>query len=410
MSMLNKNKVLAVTLLSAMTLSVSSETVTIDPSDKHQNVSFGADIKLTLNNVYEGDPDAVIEKFVDMGMDMIRVPIYTTRTINDDFYEKVYSVSDIAEDNGLQIFASVANGDGDENNNLHHADKFSSALICSSCTYNLYSLNLTAYAKYLDDYLDNMDINDAHVDVLGPYNEDSADDSDYAKIWDQMVRNDFSRIGVETYALLAAAPKIDDVGDRLDIVGAHFYDDSEIDVEQLDDEWATLVAKADTLPTWFTESTRYSQGSTDMEAARLGIEHFIPAIRGGVERVIIYQAANRLVWYNGGTRAYRFSATKNFITNASGQVVTSTSDNSDIKTVSFVNKDNLSINLTNSSDSDKTVTISLINDYKTNGLITRTVWQEGSEGASNSYTLNNNENWNVSVPAGSYVHLDVPVQ
>ncbi|WP_017446727.1 hypothetical protein [Gayadomonas joobiniege] len=396
---------LATTGLSSQ--AVYASTITIDPADKNQSVAFGADIKLTLKGVDDGNTSAVMDRFVEMGMDLVRVPIYTTRDISDPFYERVYRVSDIAEDKGLKIFASVANGDGDQNNNLHHADKFASSFFCN-CSYNLYNLNLTKYAAYLDDYLDNMQINDATVDILGPYNEDDADDSDYNKIWNQMVRNDFQRIGVETYALQAGINKVADVEDRLDIIGAHFYDDANFSYAQKDSKWNELVT-ATNHPTWFTESTRYALGSTDLESARLGLEHFIPAIRGGAERVIIYQTANRLVWYNGGTRAYRFSTAKHFMTNADGQVAGSTSDDTDLTTVSFVNNGVLSVNITNKNSTDKTVTIQLQNGYKASGTVTRTIWTATDEGTANTYHLGNNASWNVTVPAGSYVHLDVPL-
>lgn len=396
------------TCLSGLLIGLANaSTISINPANKNQAVTFGADIKLTLKGVDDGNTSGVLDRFVEMGMDMVRVPIYTTRDISDPFYDRVYRVADLAEDKGLKIFASVANGDGDQNNNLHHADKFKTSLFCN-CTYNIYNLNLTAYAQYLDDYLDNMDINDASVDILGPYNEDDADNSDYSKIWSQMVRSDFQKIGVETYALQAGINKVDDVENQLDIVGAHFYDDTNFSYTQKSTKWNEL-ANTSSHPTWFTESTRYALGSTDLESARLGLEHFIPAIRGGAEKVIIYQAANRLVWYNGGTRAYRFSTAKHFISNANGQMVDSSSDDNELTTVSFVDNGNLSTNITNSGNSSKTVTISLQNGYKTAGLVSRTIWTDTAEGVANTYTLNNNASWNITVPAGSYVHLDIPL-
>ena len=382
-------------------------TITIDPAELNQSVKFGADIKLTLKGVDDGNTEQIMDRFVELGMDMVRVPIYTTRAMTDPFHERVYRVSDIAENKGLKLFASVANGDGDQNNNLHHKDKFASFLKCN-CPNNIYNLNLTAYSNYLDEYLDNMEFNDAKVDILGPYNEDSAKNSDYRKIWDQMERSDFQRVGVETWALDAGINTTPNVIDQLDIIGAHFYDDSAIPVAQYDEKWSDLVVAAGDKPAWFTESTRYQvSGASAMEQARSGLEHFIPAIRNGVERVIIYQTANRIVWYNGGKRTYRFSSLKHFIQNAKGPSVTSETDDLDIKTVSFANEDNLSVHVTNSSSENKTVTLSLINDFGANGTVTRTVWEEGVEGVSNKYILGGNSRWDVTIPANSYVHFDV---
>lgn len=384
--------------------------ISVSPGNTKQSVKFAADVKLTLKGVAEGNTEQVLNRFIELGMDMIRVPIYMTRDIDDPFYDKLYTVADLAEDKGMTIFASVANGDGDENNNLHHADKFDSSFICN-CDYNIYSLNLTKYSAYLDDYLDNMEANDAKVDILGPYNEDAADNSDYSKIWNQMTRSDFQRIGVETWALDVAPTTYADVADQIDIAGAHFYDDDQFDRSTHESYWENFTNATGTTPAWFTESTRLSVGgNTTMQNVVAGLEHIIPSIRAGVERVVVYQTANRLVWYNGGKVSYKFSAFKQFLTNATGNVVDSSADTSDIRTVSFVDGDTLSVNITNPTSSSMSVQISLQDSYKTNGLITRTVWEDGSEGTANSYTLSNNASWTVTVPAESYVHLDVPVR
>ena len=402
-------KKMLVTLSGVIGFSTLSEatTITIDPSELNQTVKFGADVKLTLKRVDDGNTEKVMDRFTELGMDMLRVPIYTTREMSDSFYDRVYRVSDIAENKGLKIFASVANGDGDQNNNLHHAEKFGSFLKCN-CPYNVYNLNISAYSSYLDEYLMNMELNDAKVDVLGPYNEDNAANSDYSKIWGQMTNRDFQRIGVETWALQAGINKTPEVSDQLDIIGAHFYDDSAIPVAQHDEKWAEFVSAAGEKPAWFTESTRYEvSGASAMAQARMGIEHFIPAIRGGVERVIVYQTANRIVWYNGGVRPYRFSSLKHFIQNAKGPSVASETDDLDIKTVSFASEDNLSVHVTNSSSENKTVTLNLTSDFGANGTVTRTVWEEGVEGVANKYVLGGNSRWNVMIPANSYVHFDI---
>lgn len=399
----------AMALMPALAHAADAE-ITVDPNNVQQSVKFAADIKLTLKGVADGNTSLVLDRFIELGMDMLRVPIYMTRDINDIFYDKVYDVADQAEDKGMTIFASVANGDGDLNNNLHHADKFDSSFFCN-CAYNVYNLNLTKYAAYLDDYVENMALNDAKVNILGPYNEDTADNSDYRKIWDQMTNSDFLRIGVESWALDVAPTTYADVSNRIDIAGAHFYDDGQFARSTHDSLWSNFTSATGTAPGWFTESTRLSVGgNTTMQNVVAGLEHIIPAIRGGVERVVVYQTANRLVWYNGGTVAYKFSAFKQFINNSTGNVVASSADTADIRTVSFKNGNNVSINITNPSSVSKSVNVILDSNYKTDGLVTRTVWETGSEGVANSYTLNNNAQWTVTVPAESYVHLDVPVK
>lgn len=397
----------------ALTMPALAQSLVVSPIDQKQSVAFGADIKLTLQSVDDGNTTGVLDRFVEMGFDMVRVPIFAMRTLEnpyDTYYDRVWRVSDLAEDRGMKIFASVANGDG-EGTETHNAGKFDASLTCN-CAYNVYDLNLTAYAAYLDTFIDYMRVNDAAVTYLGPYNEDPADNSDYRKIWNQMVETAFTRVGVESWALSTGVATAPDVRDQLDVVGAHFYDDDVIADDLEAAEWAALVSAADGRPAWFTESSRYRKGSgqTTLQGLIDGLNHFIPAINGGVDRVIVYQAANRLVWYNGGYVANKGRGTGHFINNSSGYVVPSSlSGTTSMRTVSFLDGDTLDVHITNIDLTDQTVTISFEDGFAANGLVTRTEWTSAGEGLTSAVSVDNEHALSVSVSGESYVHLSIPL-
>ncbi|MDC2888787.1 hypothetical protein [Psychrosphaera algicola] len=48
----------------------------IFPEQQKQQVKFGADIKLTIKNVAEGNTSKVMDRFIEMGMDMVRLPFF----------------------------------------------------------------------------------------------------------------------------------------------------------------------------------------------------------------------------------------------------------------------------------------------------------------------------------------------
>jgi len=381
----------------------------IYPKQQKQQVKFGADIKLTLKRVEEGNTEKIFDRFIEMGMDMVRMPFYPTRDISDEFYDKVYRVADIAEDKGLIIFASVANGDGDLNNNLHGAHKFSDSLICNSCDDNLYNLNLTAYAAYMDDFIANMALHDAKIDFFAPFNEDRGLVTDYQKIWQQMSENDFQRLGPELWGLGNSVKDTPKLLDLIDVVGAHFYDDETIAIEEQDDKWASLKTAASGKEVWFTEATRFETSNSEITNLRSGLEHIIPAIRGGVDRVVFYQAANRFVWYNGGMRAYRFSGVKQFTTHASGHVVDSNSDDLAVKTVSFIDEDTLTVNITNGDSSAKVATINLQDNYLAFGSGDQALWTEAVEAEFSAINFDSISCWTMTIPANAYLQLSVPV-
>lgn len=384
--------------------------IEIFPEQKKQQVKFGADIKLTIKNVADGNTSKVMDRFIEMGMDMVRLPFFPIRDVTDPFYDKVFKVADIAEDKGLILFASVANGDGDANNWLHGAHKFSDKLICqSNCPKTFYNINLTAYAEYMDAFLDQMALHDAKVTFLGPFNEDRGAVSDYQQIWQQMHNNDFKRIGPELWGLgnsIIDTPKLLDL---VDVVGSHFYDDSANKVDIHDSQWAALTEAANGKEVWFTEATRFEASNNDMTNLRTGLEHIFPSIRGGAERVIFYQAANRFVWYNGGTRAYRFSGVKQFTANAIGNVVDSTSDDSAVKTVSFYDAGVLKVNITNGHLTPQITMINLKGNYAALGNGSQVLWTSEVEAGLSEIAFDDSPCWTLTVPANSYLQLSVPV-
>ncbi len=345
-------------------------------------------------------------------MDLVRMPIFGTRAIDDPYNQIIWDTAITAQEKGLLIFPSIANGDG-VMNNLHNAAKFGSFLKCA-CPFNVYSLNYDAYSVFIDDYIDALRANGVSIDYLGPFNEDPAAASDYRKLWEKMTESEFSRVGVETWALKTGVTTAANVSEHLDIAGSHFYDDDKIAEAEHTATWENFVsvASAANKPAWFTESTRFSIGETEMEKTVNGINQIFPAIRGGVERVIIYQAANRLVWYNGTGRNFRFRPLKQFITSSlDKKVAASTSNLNEIKVLAFVNEESnlLSINLTNKSAEDKSIRVQLKNSYKGDGTTTRTIFTNEQQGAVNTYPMNGGA-WRVLVPAYSYVHLDTPIK
>lgn len=390
-----------------------SQKVTINPATSYQEVTFGGDAKLTITAYADGNTNTVSDKlFGEMNLRILRVPIYALRSIDHAVYGDVITVikSAQAENSNVKIFASIANGDA-LGNDKHGADKFPSSWR-GCCSANVYSLNLTQYAAYLDSFMSKMSSNGITIDYLGPWNEDSADDSDHRKVFDQMNNlGSTKKVGLERFALQTSINDVNDVEDRTDIIGSHFYDDGldhpGIAENSWNSKWAELVSKSAD-PVWYTESTRYST-SDNIGNLVAGIENIIPAIRGGAEAVIFYQACNRIVYANGGTPPIKFSGFKNIVNNAWGKVMNSWTNQSALKVMTFGNNNIINTHIINASNSNKTVQIQLNNGYKANGLVTRNIWTSSNTGKTNTYTLTNQSTWNVTVNANSYCHLNIPL-
>lgn len=382
-----------------------SQTITINPADTNQSVVFGGDNKLTIKAWAEGNTNNVSRKlFQDMNLQILRVPIFALQDITDPIYDNVITVINSVKSYNpdVKIFASIANGDG-YGVNHHGAAKFPSGWT-GCCSYNVYSLNLTTYAKYLDKFMQRMIDAGITVDYLGIYNEDPGDDSDYLKVINQMTKlGTTEMVGLERWALESSVANVDDIEDRVSIVGSHFYDDATIDESNWDSTWASLVTKSED-PVWYTESTRYSTGD-NVELLIAGLDNIFAPIRGGVEAVIFYQVCKRFVYANGSILPTKYSGFKNIVNNSDGKVVTSHSNDSSIKIVAFGHETNLDIHILNNNSTNNTVALQLLSNYLGNGAVTRKVWTSTDTGTESTYYITNKPSWNISVPANSYSHL-----
>lgn len=396
-------------LLFLVAPSVTSQTITVNPGTSYQAVTFGGDAKLTIKNYADGNTSTVSDKLFDeMNLRILRVPIFALQPISDPIYDDVIEVinSVKAVNSNVKIFASIANGDG-YGTDYHGEHKFPASWR-GCCSYNVYSLNLTTYATYLDSFMTKMNNAGITIDYLGPWNEDSADDSDHRKVFDQMNNlGATKKVGLERWALSTSVADVDDVEDRTDIIGSHFYDDDTLGESNWNSTWASLVsASAD--PVWYTESTRYSTND-NIDRLIAGLNNIFPALRSGVEAVIFYQACNRIVYANGNTPPIKYSGFKNIVNNAWGKVINSYGNDNAIKVVSFGNNSTINIHILNTSNNNKTVAINLTNGYSVSGTVTRKIWDNSNTGTSNTYTLNGNTSWNVTCPANGYTHLNIPL-
>lgn len=401
----------AVAGLACATLGAAAQSVsiTVDPSDVRQTVKFGTDIKLTVSAVDSGNTASILDGFQDLGFDLVRVPIFASRTLDpqDPFYDVVWRVSDLIEDRGMLLFASPANGDGEVGlpGEQKHGDFLKSAT--SSYTYGL---DPDLYAAYLDTYLNYMRVNDAAVTYLGLFNEDPAGAGIYSATLAAMTDTSPLIIGGEYIWLQGTVSRAAAMAGVSDIVGSHFFDDDVIADASEDSTWANLITNASPKSVWFTESTRFGRGSTNYMRLVNGLNHIIPAIQGGVERVVIYQGAPRLVNYQGVAQPYRYSGTKQFIASAAGSVVASTTSDYTVRTANFLDGNILHTNITNTETVDRTVTITLSGGYLAQGNSTQTNWSATAEGvAEPTNVLDEASSWTVTVPAQSYVHISTPV-
>ncbi|WP_372757216.1 T9SS type A sorting domain-containing protein [Mariniflexile sp.] len=405
-----KNR-LSLILILFVGISAFSQTdiITINPEQGNQSVTFGGDAKLTIKDWAEGNTNSVSQKlFGDMNLKVFRVPIFALQPISDAIYDNVISVinSVKAINPDVKIFASIANGDG-YGNDYHGASKFPSSWR-GCCPYNVYSLNLTTYSAYLDSFMDRMSAAGITVDYLGPYNEDPGDDSDYLKIIDQMTKLGTTKIfGLERWGLLSSVADVDDVEDRTDFIGSHFYDDTTIPEADWDATWAALVAASED-PVWYTESTRYktNDGIDNLVA---GMDNIFPAIRGGVEGVVFYQVCKRFVYANGSALPIKYTGFQNIVNNSEGKVINSTSNNSNIKVVVFGNESTLDVHIINKNLTDSTVDLQLLNSYLGTGTVNRKIWTANNTAQQSNYTLSDNSNWNIDIPANSYSYLKIPL-
>lgn len=386
-------------------------TADINPATLLQDVTFGGDGKLTIKDWAEKDVESTSEYlFSDMQLQVLRIPVFALQSISDPIYDNVITVVQAVKNQNpnVKIFASIANGDG-YGNHYHGADKFP-GWMKGCCPYNVYDLNLTAYADYLDRFIDRMNDAGVEIDYLGPWNEDPADESDHRKVFDQMDNlGSTLRVGLERWGLQTSIDDVEDVMWQIDISGSHFYDDVNIPESEWENKWGQLV-NISSNPVWYTESTRYTTND-GIEHLVNGMNNIFPAIRSGAENITFYQVVKRFVWANGTILPVKYSGFKNLVNNATGKrLVPSNTSVNNVKVVAFAKNKNLSLHFINLDPmNNKTTRISLQNGYKAEGTVTRTIWTSSNTGSSNSYNLGGNSAWNITIPAESYVHLDVPL-
>ncbi|MEO9473990.1 MAG: T9SS type A sorting domain-containing protein [Cyclobacteriaceae bacterium] len=403
-------KVALLCVLMSVTMMTHGQTLTIDPGDKNQQVTFGGDGKLTIKDWAEKNVSTTAQKlFGDMDLKIIRVPIFALQPITDSIYDNVITViQEVQSVNpNVKVFASIANGDG-YGVNHHNADKFPSGWI-GCCSYNVYSLNLTSYAAYLDSFMNRMSTAGITVDYLGPWNEDPADDSDHRKVFDQMNNlGSTQKVGLERYALQTSIDDVNDVEDRTDIIGSHFYDDGTLGQANWESKWASLVSlSAD--PVWYTESTRYSTAD-NLGLLVDGMDNIFPAINAGAEAVVFYQVVKRFVYANGNELPIKYSGFKALVNGSEGkEVIETSSSDSDIQAVAFADNNTAEVYLLNRSSSSKTVNFQLQSGYKASGTVSRWIWDATNTEKVNTYYLGNNASWNVTVPADGFVRVQVPL-
>ena len=384
-------------------------TVSINPADTQQQVSFGGDGKLTIKDWAELNVNTTARKlYGDMQLEVIRVPIFALQPINDNIYDNVITVVRAVQavNPDVKVFASIANGDG-YGTDFHGASKFPASMR-GCCEFNVYDLNLTAYAAYLDAFMQRMNDAGITIDYLAPWNEDPGDDSDHRKVFNQMKKlGNTQKVGLERFGLLTSIADVDDVEDVTDIIGSHFYDDARI--TNPDASWKSLVdASAD--PVWYTEATRYSTGD-NIGLLIAGMNNIFPSIRAGVENVTFYQVVRRFVFANGNELPIKYSGFKNLVNNSNGKVVANTtSTDAEVSVVSFTDQDTLSIHIINKNSTTELARINLESRYRADGRVTRTIWDSNNTEVANSYNLNGNQGWNVVLPANAYIHLEVPLR
>jgi len=330
------------------------------------------------------------------------------RDASDPFYQNVVDIMNatLEANPDVRFFASVANGDGDEQNWLHGADKFPEWM--KTQPGNIYNLNLEAYANVWDEYLQMLHDNDLDAQHIGPFNEDQANSNDYFQVFSNMEQlGQRNRVGVESWALQTAINTVNNLQGGLDIVGSHFFDDETIPPQNWDSKWAELVNKS-SRPVWFTEATRF-RINDNIDHLIWGMEHMFPSLRAGVEKLIIYQTVPRLVQYNGALRPKKYTGVKNLVNNAyDKKVVPSVSSGLDVRVVAFAKEQELSVHLVNKNTSEIAVEIALGNGYEALGVVNKSVWTASQTEATSEYGQVGGT-WTETLPGWSYVHLSIPL-
>lgn len=329
-----------------------SQTLKVWPTaDIGTGVTYGADVKLTLFRIH--DFDRMNQNFVNLGMDLVRVPVIAHWKIKDAKYNTITSYVSSAKKKGLSVFASVANtngqfklnGDLDDGHNGHKFPKWmkctenGGTLDCLSDEKGLYGVNRTHYQSYLAELIPML----GDIDYIGPWNEDNASIKDYT-----MTDIDKPIVGSELWSLKKSAAEMKQVGKVIDLGGAHNYDDDgENGQGTLLDSYTYWKNFYNEGGDWFTESTRHLLSTSN------GIGQILPAIANGMSKIIVYQTSPRIFRFNGNNNNKHYPALKALISGSKGKGSAKRveTDSENFPIACFVDSTDLIVHVCNLTDS-----------------------------------------------------------
>ncbi len=411
--------------LSAFSHAESIEAI-VDLERLGTKLKHGVDGKLSLKGWADSPQaeDLCQVLFDEEGFSVFRMPIYAMRPVDDPFYDKVVKLAQLARKANPQVilFASVANGDGDQDNNLHNKHKFPLSMLCGDekkgCDNGrIYNLDLDAYAAYLDDFIRMMDKKGVSIDWIGPWNEDNASRRDVAYLWRRMEEEkDLVRVGLETWALQRGIEKVRSLQSKLDLIGSHFYDDEQgkaIPKKRWDEKWQQLV-KLSKKPVWFTEATDYKEAEID-EAKYLvkALERLIVAANAGIEGIIYYQTVPRIIGYDGKPVSLKHSGLFNFIRKSrdAHRVGSTRLENPNIWLYAHYNEAEnlLGIHIANSDSSKQTIDIQVHGGKLGQLPKEASLWNESQTDESVSIIEASDEGCLLVVPPVSYAYVEISV-
>lgn len=290
-----------------------------------RRVEWGADAKLTAKPWAESPQAGAIAHrlFREGGFSVFRIPIYALRPAEDPLYAGIAGLASaaLACNPQLVLFASVANGDGDRANWLHGREKFPSDLLGGP---GVYTLRHERYAERIDAYLDMMREARVPIDWLGIFNEDPGQPNDYLAVYAALRKAaGLQQVGLETWALRTGVTQAPSIAPLVDIIGSHFYDDTEsrrpIPRQEWTAHWRALVQAAGGKPVWFTEATDFHGFEQDrIDELLAGFERLFPALNAGVTGVILYQVVPRFVNYDNQVAPTKWTALQALIHGTQG--------------------------------------------------------------------------------------------
>lgn len=385
-------------------------TLSVYPDEIKQTVQFGGDGKLTIKDWAEQAlEETSIKLYKEMNLNLVRIPIFTRIPIEDTIYEQTAAVVKAIQQHrpDVQVFASVANGDGYDNNNLHREKKFPEDWI-GCCPEHVYQLDLAQYANYLDAFMLRMKALDVPIHYLGPFNEDKAFAKEYETIYSQMQElGETKKISLERYHLAAAVEDQAAVETQADIIGSHYFDDA--DRAKGAALWQQLVEKAKH-PVWFTESTRFKIPD-GIENLVNGLGHIFPAINAGVERVIFYQVIPRFIKANGEVLPIKYTGFQSFVNSFSGaQVIHSTSSDIEIGAVANRVANTIQLHLLNHYEQEKVVEVNLPESYWIAKEAIVLTWDKNHVAQASTIPFSTKQNGSIHLPAKSYLQLRLKIK